>query len=167
MKEQGARCQGRRLIRGLENACWFCAGMALVAALLVFAIQAKAEDAYGPYKLKAWRAYDGDTVEAVVRLWPGQCIQTKIRLHGIDAPEIRTRRECEKADALHAKAYLQALLDDADHVELLQVENGKYAGRVLGDLLIDGHDAGQIMLREGLARPYNGGPRKAWDCRDG
>jgi endonuclease YncB( thermonuclease family) len=37
------------------------------------------------------RILDGDTFEARARVWPGLDITTKVRLRGIDAPEMRAR----------------------------------------------------------------------------
>jgi endonuclease YncB( thermonuclease family) len=37
------------------------------------------------------RVLDGDTFEARVHVWPGIDITTKVRLRGIDAPELRAR----------------------------------------------------------------------------
>jgi micrococcal nuclease len=39
----------------------------------------------------------------------------------------------------------------------------KYFGRIVARLVLsDGVDAGQILLAEGLARPYAGGRRESW-----
>ena len=43
---------------------------------------------------------DGDTFEARVNLWPGLAITTRVRLRGIDAPELRARCEDERAKAV-------------------------------------------------------------------
>ena len=42
------------------------------------------------------RVIDGDTFEARVRVWPGLDITTKVRLRGIDAPELRAHCEGER-----------------------------------------------------------------------
>jgi endonuclease YncB( thermonuclease family) len=38
------------------------------------------------------RVIDGDTFEARVRIWPGMDVTTRVRLRGIDAPELHARR---------------------------------------------------------------------------
>src|SRR5450759_3535141 len=38
------------------------------------------------------RVLDGDTFEARVRIWPGMDVTTRVRLRGIDAPELHARR---------------------------------------------------------------------------
>ena len=40
---------------------------------------------------EALRVLDGDTFEARVRVWPGFDVTTRVRLRGIDAPEMRAR----------------------------------------------------------------------------
>ena len=50
----------------------------------------------------------------------------------------------------------------AGKVRLRQIENDKYAGRVLADVVTDdGTDLKEAMLESGLARPYDGGGRDA------
>jgi endonuclease YncB( thermonuclease family) len=47
------------------------------------------------------RIIDGDTFEARVNLWPGLDVTTRVRLRGIDAPELKARcgEERIKAEA--------------------------------------------------------------------
>src|SRR5215218_3748043 len=58
--------------------------------------------AFGSHPAGVLRVLDGDTFEARVHLWPGLEITTKIRLRGIDAPEVKalcrgTRQSRERA----------------------------------------------------------------------
>ena len=122
--------------------------------------------AYGPYEVDVIRVLDGDTVEVNVDLWPGLRQRVKVRLDGINAPEIHTRRRCEKEAGLHARDRLAELLKAAGRIELDDVELGKYAGRVLGRILADGEDVAERLLAEGLVRPYSGGRRKPWPCTE-
>src|SRR5215208_1700589 len=45
----------------------------------------------GTYAAEVLRVLDGDTFEARVHLWPALDITTKVRLRGIDAPEMKAR----------------------------------------------------------------------------
>ena len=79
------------------------------------------------------RVIDGDTFEARVRVWPGIEITTKVRLRGIDAPELnnpRCAQEQQKGAA--ARDALQAILNEGD-VRVSGVALDKYGGRVLAD----------------------------------
>ena len=57
----------------------------------------------GGHPAEVLRVIDGDTFEARVRIWPGMDVTTKVRLRGIDAPEMRARCEDERVKALAAR----------------------------------------------------------------
>src|SRR5581483_2642633 len=56
------------------------------------------------------RVIDGDTFEARVNVWPGIDITTRVRLRGIDAPEMHARCDAEQAKARAARDALAAML---------------------------------------------------------
>lgn len=103
---------------------------------------------------------DGDTV----RLASGECV----RLAGVDAPELPPRARCDREVrlALEAKARLLELTREADRVTLRhpvdEPRDADHYGRLLRDLHIDGVDAGEILVAEGLAQVWRG--RKAEWC---
>jgi endonuclease YncB( thermonuclease family) len=39
---------------------------------------------------------------------------------------------------------------------------GKYGGRVLGDVIIDGEPLSKKLIASGYAIPYDGGTKKSW-----
>ena len=71
---------------------------------------------------------DGDTLDVTVKVWIGQDTRTRVRIRGIDAPEIHARCPAEKAGALAAKARLKELAGKL--VTLTAIGQDKYAGRV-------------------------------------
>lgn len=101
---------------------------------------------------------DGDTV----RLPGGE----RVRLAGIDTPELPPRSKCDHETklALEAKARLLELVRSADQVTLHkrpgERDRDRY-DRLLRDLHIDGRDAGDTLVDEGLARPWRG-RREPW-----
>jgi endonuclease YncB( thermonuclease family) len=100
-------------------------------------------------------AVDGDTVRALGQSW---------RLTGFDTPETRYAR-CSREWMLGvvAKNRLQRLVDGAGVIEIHARRGKDKYGRGLGALMVDGEDAADIMVREGLARPYSGrGKRGSW-----
>lgn len=109
------------------------------------------------------RVIDGDTFEARVRIWPGLEITTKIRLRGIDAPEMsKPRCEEERLKALAARDALQAILDQGD-VGVSAVALDKFGGRVIADASSRATpDVSAAMLGAGLVRSYAGGRRESW-----
>jgi endonuclease YncB( thermonuclease family) len=113
---------------------------------------------------------DGDTVR-----WQGRAV----RLVGIDAPETGDRARCqsERARGDRATARLRELVASGTvKLELIRCAcqpgtEGTSAcnfGRSCGVLMIDGRDAGHILIGEGLARPYHCGqfscPRRGSWC---
>ena len=73
------------------------------------------------------RVIDGDTFEARVHVWPGLDITTKIRLRGIDAPELRAKCAAERTMAEAARDALGAMLAEGT-VGISGVTLDKYGG---------------------------------------
>ena len=116
----------------------------------------------GTHPAEVLRVLDGDTFEARVRVWPGLDITTKIRLRGIDAPELKARCAEERSKAEAARDALAAMLGEGG-VAVGHVGLDKYGGRVLADAATrDTHDVGAALLAHGLVRPYSGGRRQSW-----
>ena len=116
----------------------------------------------GAYAAEVLRVIDGDTFEARVQVWPGLAITTKVRLLGIDAPEMNARCAEERSKGEAALAALSAILAEPD-VLVFRVSLDKYGGRVLA-AAATAHtpDVSQALLRSGAARPYAGGRRAPW-----
>jgi endonuclease YncB( thermonuclease family) len=105
---------------------------------------------------------DGDTFEARVRVWPGLEITTKVRLRGIDAPELRARCAEERIRAEAARDALAALLAQGP-VGIRHVSLDKYGGRVVADAA--GRSAASVaeaLVSAGHVRRYTGGRRTGW-----
>jgi endonuclease YncB( thermonuclease family) len=116
----------------------------------------------GSYPAELIRIIDGDTFEARIGVWPGIDITTKVRLRGIDAPEMHARCPQERSEAEAAREALRTILTEGD-ITVGRVSLGKYAGRVLADTATRGTtDVSAAMLASGLVRPYRGGRRKSW-----
>jgi endonuclease YncB( thermonuclease family) len=116
----------------------------------------------GPVAARVIRVRDGDTLLVRARIWVGQEIVIQARIAGIDAPELRARCPRERALAERARDFVTAKVAGRP-VWLVDIRNGKYAGRVLAGVRTeDGIDLGRALLKAGLARPYGGGRRKPW-----
>jgi endonuclease YncB( thermonuclease family) len=108
------------------------------------------------------RVIDGDTFEAQVNLWPGLAITTRVRLRGIDAPELKARCNDERIKAEAARDALRAILDQGE-VGISRVTLDKYGGRVVADASTQRTaDVSAALLDAGLARRYGGGHRDGW-----
>lgn len=124
----------------------------------------------GPVAASVIKVIDGDTFEARARIWLGQDIVVRVRLDGIDTPELRARCDQEARLAAEAKSFMAERLrvagSEGGRVALEDIHYGKYAGRVLAKVrLADGSDLGGVLIDAGLARAYDGGTRPDW-CGD-
>ena len=114
------------------------------------------------HRAEVIRVIDGDTFEARVHLWPGLSITTRVRLRGIDTPELKARCMEERIKAEQARDALRAMLDQGE-VTIARVTLDKYGGRVLADAATDATpDVGESLLHAGLARRYES--RRATWC---
>jgi endonuclease YncB( thermonuclease family) len=114
------------------------------------------------YPADVLQIVDGDTFVARVSIWPGLETTTKVRLRGVDAPEMRARCAQEEARAIAARDRLAALLAQGD-VAVAKVGLDKYGGRVLAAASTRlTPDVGAALLSAGVARPYQGGRRESW-----
>lgn len=122
----------------------------------------------GPFNAVVVRVYDADTVTVDVFPWPSISVRTKVRIRGIDTPE-RRRYKCpgEKQLAKQSTNYVRGLLPRGTRVQLTEVSFGKYANRVIGNLMIGSIDdkwtsLGEILLAAGYAKPYKGRKKLGW-----
>jgi endonuclease YncB( thermonuclease family) len=116
----------------------------------------------GGHPAEVLRVIDGDTFEARVRVWPGLDVTTKVRLRGIDAPELHARCDDERALALAARDALARLLTQGS-VAVARVAQDKFGGRVDADVsTARTPNLSAALLDGGFARRYSGGKRQSW-----
>jgi micrococcal nuclease len=128
---------------------------------LISAAQAK-QVLPGPFVFELLEVIDGDTFRARVDIWLGQTVTVKVRLQGVDTPEMNGKCAAEKKLARQAKAFAENWLKQ-NRVQLVNVHYGTYAGRVLATARIkNGNSLSAALLAENLAKPYRG--RRAQWC---
>ena len=113
------------------------------------------------YNATVIKVVDGDTIDAMVDLGFGTWKKVRIRMHGINAPESRTRNLEEKKKGLAAKARLIEMLEENEkHFILISHGVGKF-GRCLGEIYIKGHNTSlnKQLISEGHGTEYFGGKR--------
>jgi len=113
-------------------------GVAVVLWLLVAAAPALAQELAG----RVVSVHDGDTVNV---LDAGK-VQYKIRLAGIDAPELH--QAFGRVSQRHLSAAIQC-----KNVVVHWTKHDKY-GRIVGTILLDDHDVNLDQVRAGLAWHY-------------
>ena len=114
------------------------------------------------YQAELDRVVDGDTVDVILDLgFDVKLHKQRVRLHGIDTPESRTRNLAEKKLGLAAKERLKELCVGTFKVKSLG--KGKY-GRILGiPYTENGQDICKMLIDEGHAVEYYGGTKtKVW-----
>src|SRR5712671_5127440 len=108
------------------------------------------------------RTIDGDTFEARVHLSPGLEMTTRVRLRGIDAPELKASCPQELQMAEAAGSALRGLLEEGE-VTIYNVGPDKYQGRVVADAATRRtENVSAALLASGFARRYGGGRRGGW-----
>jgi len=113
--------------------------------------------------LKVERVYDGDTFFAHVKGHkPLDGKAVGIRLRGIDTPERKDKRAGVKKKAEAARTYLEEELRQAKKIHLYNVSMADKYGRMLATVFCDNRDVARRMLKKRLAKPYDGGTKKAW-----
>jgi micrococcal nuclease len=110
------------------------------------------------------RTIDGDTFVARVHFADGGDVVARVRLRGIDAPELKAACQEELTKAEAATDALHTLLGQGG-VTIFNLGPDKY-GRVLADVATRRTaNVSAALLAGGYARSYNGGHREGWCAR--
>ena len=103
-------------------------------------------------------------------------VETDIRIAGIDTPEKRTstknadgtkRSEASRnreraAAAASRQALIDLLKDNEFRMVIKNPQHGKYAGRTVADVIVIDENAAQYLIKQGHAKPYDGGTKPDW-----
>jgi len=106
------------------------------------------------YKAQSTRVVDGDTIDFRVDLGFGVYMALRVRLRGVDTPELRSRNAAERAHAQEAAALVRAELDSRPDVTLKTYKDrtGKY-GRYLADVIFSNGDSlVEMLIAEGMEK---------------
>lgn len=117
----------------------------------------------GPIAVEVMSVYDGDSFTVLAHMWPKQYVEAKVRVAGIDAPELRGRCEEEKKLAREAKKFVQKFLEQGEPITIKNVSLDKFGGRVDADVHnARGESLAGALIRAKLARVYHGGTKRGW-----
>jgi len=131
----------------------------LVSLLFCNTLQSYAES-YGNYQGAIYlKNYDGDTIRFNLPLYPpiaGKDI--RVRVNGIDTPEIKGKCKKEKYEAQQARDMVADILKDAEKITLKNMKRGKYF-RIAADIIVDGESLSDLLIEAGMAIKYTGGKK--------
>jgi micrococcal nuclease len=140
----------------------FCQ-LVLSVTLAVSAPALAADKSYGNAVISEVTAiYDGDTITVNIKGWPaiiGERIS--VRIAHIDTPEMKGQCQAEKDKARLAKQLVVTTLREAKRIELRDIRRDKYF-RILADVYADGKSVAEALVKQGLARPYEGEHKAGW-----
>lgn len=106
------------------------------------------------------QVYDGDT--CTIAMWIGfQRYSFKLRLFGIDTPELRTKNASEKEAGYKAKDYLCSLIL-GKKVKIVFADKEEKFGRLLGTIFLGSKNINQMMISSGHAKEYLGGKKETF-----
>lgn len=131
-------------------------------ASIAAALQAPcAHDAKTFRCVKYVKNYDGDTVTvSIPATHPLIGENISVRIVGIDTPEKNGKKPCEKERARDAQRLVENLLKRAKEIELRHADRDKYF-RILAEVWADGKSIGELLIKNKLAYPYDGGRKPA------
>lgn len=110
---------------------------------------------------------DGDTFIGDVLLDKGVKVESvSIRLRNVDTPEIHGECDEEIKRAEYAKQRLEELIPVGSTVEISNIKDDKYPGRIDANVYdAANRDIGWVLVREKVGREYHGGKRQSW-CKN-
>ncbi|MFK7823593.1 MAG: thermonuclease family protein [Oligoflexales bacterium] len=138
----------------------------LITFLLIFPSPALAKEScsHSPSSFSCVeyvRNYDADTITVnIPAIHPLLGNKISIRVAGVDSPELRSKKACEKQLAYEARDYVRDILTKANSIDLKNLERGKYF-RIVAEVYIDGVSLANMLLDQGYAYPYDGGKKPA------
>ena len=130
----------------------------LVVILLSLFIGCHAAYAGQKYRWPVLRVIDGDTVKVRINSMPRELQLVSVRINGVDTPEKGRRAKCsyERELSKKAKAFTSLALEQAKDIYFTNISYGKYGGRILATVYVDGFNLGDMLINQNLAKPYFG-----------
>ena len=114
------------------------------------------------FTCKCVKVYDGDTITVIFKPFEQTSFyKFRIRLYGIDTPELRTKNKEEKKKGIIVRDFLRELV--LDKIITIKCSDFDKYGRLLADLFIcqdDKCSVNQMMIDNGHGYVYNGGTKK-------
>lgn len=107
--------------------------------------------------------YDGDTVTFnIPKVHPLLGKGISVRILGLDTPERHTKNVCERRASAKAQKIVHDVLVSAKQIDLVNISRDKYF-RIDADIIADGKNVKDIIMKANLAVPYDGGKKAKVD----
>ena len=132
----------------------------IFAATYAVAADAVAAD----YTWPVVRVVDGDTVQVDASAdMPPELASIRVRLRGADTPETwRPKCDSERKAGRAATAFVKRRIAEAERIVVRDPEWGKFGGRVIANLILDGRTLSDLLIEAKHGRPYTGDKRAGW-----
>ncbi len=117
------------------------------------------------YRWPVERVIDGDTIRVDASTdFPPELAGISVRLRGVDTPAIDGWAKCEaeRQAGQAATRFTTTTLGRASRVVTRDPEWGKWGGRVIADMIVDGRSLAGALIAAGHGRFYDGARRRAW-----
>ncbi len=137
----------------------------LLATFVLFIFWPIAPAPAADYSWPVTRVIDGDTVAVDASTdMPPELAEIKVRLRGVDTPEKGGRAKCdaERTAGQAATAFTETAIAGATAIVVRDPAWGKWGGRVVADLMLDGRSFAEELMVAGHGQPYDGGRRREW-----
>jgi len=134
----------------------------MIKILLTIILLSISSNAYA-YEWEILRVIDGDTIEIKNECFPKE-LKLSVRVLKIDTPEKGSRVKCEKEAKLAEKAskFTKQFIGKNKTATFRNIQWDKYGGRLLADVEINGKSLSDELIKNGLARSYDGKKKGSW-----
>ncbi len=118
-----------------------------------------------------FEVYDGDTIKGTVDVGYNMHWKGGMRVLGTDTPEVRTSASFHKEVGRKVRdvtvAWCHSGQEQGLQLRFISEVKPKFAGRAIGTLYFANattnlDNLGEFLLKHGIARSYDGGPRPEW-----
>ena len=117
------------------------------------------------YDAQIVRVNDGDTVVISAPFLPAPLKpELAVRIFGVDTPEKGHRAQCPAEDAKGKAAteFTKSVINQSTQRQVTLYAWDKFGGRVLGDIILNGHSLRSMLIQQGFAREYFGEAKTSW-----
>lgn len=114
------------------------------------------------------KVYDGDTITVLINL--DEVREVKVRIAGIDAPELKPLKSTPNREIIVANAKkCQKMLEDKvlNKIVMLTITDAHEKwGRFLADINYNGENISEFMVSSGLVNLYDGKKKKEFEFKE-